>query len=138
MLGSGRGFPGLVQGIDDSAMFPGLVAMQILLPTTSSSRHKHPKPNLTYHSSTTNNSEAQYKGATTSLHTTHLNRYYRTILSILIDFDLLNNSSLVAKKMSWAFFAKFKMAVGGHIGKMKYLRITNDTILMGFWGQRIR
>ena len=32
--------------------------------------------------------------------------------------------------------SKFKMAAGGHIGKMKYLRITNDTIFNGFLGSR--
>ena len=30
--------------------------------------------------------------------------------------------------------AESKMAAGGHIGKMKYLRITNDTIFNGFLG----
>ena len=32
--------------------------------------------------------------------------------------------------------AESKMAAGGHIGKMKYLRITNDTIFNGFLGSR--
>ena len=62
--------------------------------------------------------------------------YYWAILSILIDLDLLNNSSLVAIKFELGIFQKFKMANGGHIGKMKYLRITNDTIFNGFSGSR--
>ena len=50
-------------------------------------------------------------------------------LSILIDLDLQNNSSLVAIKFELGIFQKFKMAADSHIG------IPNDTILMGFWGQ---
>ena len=34
--------------------------------------------------------------------------------------------------------AESKMAAGGHIGKMNYLRITNDTIFNGFLGQGMR
>ena len=33
-------------------------------------------------------------------------------------------------------FEKFKMAAGGHIGKMKNVRITNDTIFNMFLGSR--
>ena len=62
--------------------------------------------------------------------------YYWAILSILIDLDLLNNSSLVAVKFELSIFQKFKMAAGGHIGKMKYLKITNDIIFNGFSGSR--
>ena len=35
-------------------------------------------------------------------------------------------------------FEKFKMAAGGHIGKMKNVRITNDTIFNMFLGSRNR
>ena len=65
-------------------------------------------------------------------------RYYWTILSIVIDLDLLSNSSLVAIKFELGIFQKFKMAAGSTIGNMKYLIIRNDTILMGFQGQGIR
>ena len=59
-------------------------------------------------------------------------RYYWTILSILIDLDLLSSSSLVAIKFELGIFQKFKMDAGSNIGNMKYLRIRNDTILIGF------
>ena len=57
-------------------------------------------------------------------------------MTILIDLDLPNNSSLVAVKFELGIFQKFKMAAGSHIGKMKYLRITNDTIFNRFLGPR--
>ena len=57
---------------------------------------------------------------------------------LFCSLDTIESFSGKIKFYSLELSAESKMAAGGHIGKMKYLRITNDTILMGFWGQGIR
>ena len=55
---------------------------------------------------------------------------------LFCSLDTIESFSGKIKFYSLELSAESKMAAGGHIGKMKYLRITNDTIFNGFLGSR--